>query len=786
MTSPCPVGLVSSLAQPVALAGVRISGTVSGPVAELELVQRYVNTESVPIEAVYLFPLDAGSAVYGFSMKVGERVREGRVEEREKAFATYDDAMASGHGAALLDLERPDVFRASVGNILAGQTVEIRIRWATTLTAEGTGARLRVPLTVSPRYSPAEPGVVGETEAERLNPERWWNVPYGLSLSLDATWPGGLKSVESPSHPIRVENSTGGVRVSLTREDAPMDRDVVFVFEPLQVDRPVAVVGVDAQGRRHVAVSFRPSSASASRQALEVVFLVDCSGSMDGSSIDEARRALALSLRTLEAGDSFNIVRFGSTFTSWQPKAVPFDAGTLAAGTAYAQATQADLGGTEILGALKSVLESGGRERTRCVVLLTDGQVSNEDEVITLAKAHASTTRIYSFGIGAGVSEHLVRSLARVTRGACELVFPGERVEPKVLRQLGRVRTPVFDDVRLEWPGLSVEPAPATCPPVYLGDRLIVYGRVVSGRGASATLTVGGVSYATPFELELPVAGRAVASLWARTRIEQLEDGTVARRGSAQSRRSVDSGAEVRALALEYQLASSETSWVAVDVREGAQVSTEPVQLRRVPLAVTSGWGGGGPPPSGSHAPMAKSRMMASQAPPAPPGMAAPATTFGAPMEMMRMITRSAPAKKSSLLSRMFGSSKDDLGAERDMFEREEFAAADAAPSSPRGGRRDGAAPASLDLYDLLLAQEADGRFGMSAWAAAVTAKVATPSTGATSAVVITSFVLLLLQRRFGDRKDEWRAAAEKATRWLSAQSEAAPSASVLEGWLTP
>ena len=87
------------------------------------MTQRFVNRESQPIEAVYVFPLDEGAAVCGFEAMIDGRLVVGEVKEREEAFRIYDDAMERGDGAFLLDEERPDVFQASVGNLPPGKEV---------------------------------------------------------------------------------------------------------------------------------------------------------------------------------------------------------------------------------------------------------------------------------------------------------------------------------------------------------------------------------------------------------------------------------------------------------------------------------------------------------------------------------------------------------------------------------------------------------------------------------------------------------------------------------------
>ena len=207
-------------ARAVPLEGVKIEAVMRGPCVEVTVTQRYRNAEPDPIEAVYAFPLEEGAAVCGFAAKVGERLVRGHVEERDNAFEIYDDAMMEGHGAYLLDQERPDIFRASVGNLNPGQAVELQIRYVTLARREGEATRLQIPTTISPRYVPASSpkdvgeAEVGEPDAEVVNPERWPRVPYGLSLSVDVQT-AGLRRVESPSHPVRATLRDEGALVEL-------------------------------------------------------------------------------------------------------------------------------------------------------------------------------------------------------------------------------------------------------------------------------------------------------------------------------------------------------------------------------------------------------------------------------------------------------------------------------------------------------------------------------------------------------------------------------------------
>jgi Ca-activated chloride channel homolog len=599
-TATCRAGMfvLTDTHEAVPLAGVTIDAEIRSFYGRVVVAQRYVNTEKRPIEAVYVFPLEAGAAICAFEATIDGTLVVGEVHERDKAFDMYDDAMQAGHGAFLLDEERPDVFQASIGNLPPGKEVTVRLTYVTELSVDERRLRFVIPTTLSPRYAPIEDHTgVGCPDAQRLNPPVALSVPYGLSLSVRVAIPGGITCIESPSHPIAVKMAEREATVSLGQQDAALDRDFVLAIEAQALETPHAVVERDDTGTEAVAVAFAPAFETTSA-ASELIFLVDRSGSMQGTSIEEVRNALQLCLRSMTPGCRFNIVGFGSSYESLFAETRAYEQSSLDSATAHVAMMQANLGGTEILPALGSVLAAKPpSSMPRQVVIMTDGQVTNTDAVIALAAEHADTARIFTFGIGAGASHHLVRGLARAGGGTAEFIFPGERIEPKVLRQLSRLLSPALTNVRVEWSGGGVTQAPARVPPVFAGERLLVYGFVNGRRPSAVRLTADSPSGRLAFDVTVPdataVAGRTVCTLAARARIRELEEGSewLASRGSRQTDRK-ESGArrEIIALGLRYGLMSRETSFVAIERRE-TPVEGD-VQLRKVPIALTSGWGG--------------------------------------------------------------------------------------------------------------------------------------------------------------------------------------------------
>ncbi len=581
----------------VALRGVAVHAALVGLAQRTRVEQTFVNLEPVPVEAVYTFPLPEGAAVCAFEVVTGDRVLTGVVDDSDAAIERYESAVADGHAAYLAEQERPDVFTVRVGNLKPGQAATIRLTHVRPLEVVDGSIRVAFPTTLAPRYTTASgtDPLDAAIDGDALNPPHVLDVPYGLKITADVRLGRRVRGISSPTHAVTViGDDDDGYTVSLA--DAAMDREVVLSIDlAADVGTHVAVERCHDDAH-YLAVTFSPEfaeAADAPPAPAEVVFVVDCSGSMEGESIAQATAALELCLRTLNVGDTFNVCRFGSAFELMSPEPLPYTDATLDRAVDYVRRTGAYLGGTELLAPLEAVLRpppAAGRVRT--VVLLTDGQVTNEPAVLALARRHRGRNRIFPFGIGPAVSTFLVNGLARATGGAAEFVAPGERVETKVLRTFARVASPVATDVTVDWGGADVQTL-AELPPVFDGDVVGVFGRCAGKLPDRVTLRCRTAAGEQAWSAAVPTratAGDTVATMWARRAIQSLEEVNGVGRSARLSPGSREA-AEVVRLSRAFGLLSSLTTFVAVEHRSPAERNEGRPATRRVPVVVPAGWG---------------------------------------------------------------------------------------------------------------------------------------------------------------------------------------------------
>jgi Ca-activated chloride channel family protein len=589
-------GLIAVRGEPIPLEKVEIEGEVSGAYARVRLNQRYRNAESRPIEAIYTFPLPADATLVAFTLVSAGRRIESVVREREQAFREYDEAINSGHGAALIDQERPNVFTAQIGNLLPNEESVVELEYLQRVSIDEGTLRWMIPTLVAPRYIPGKTmgyrtahGRADPTDqvpdADRISPPIG-TPDYRLRIKLLFDLGEGVQ-VESPSHRIQIARADQRLRVTLEQSEVALDRDLILTVRGAEGAALCTVASHrDDQKPGFFALSVVPDlfEVSGPAKPQDVFFLLDTSGSMAGASITEARAALRLCLRQLREGDRFNAIAFNDRQLRFSAEPVPFTQKTLNEADRWIDLLQAD-GGTQLLPALMLALKS----RPEVLMLLTDGQVGNENEILAEVARAATLTRIYSFGIGTNVSDPLLRDLSRETAGAVELIHPGERIDDKVVSQFAKAIAPRVSNVSVSFHGVEVrELAPEKAAPLVEGEAWVLFGRYSSpGRGH---LELRGSRNGEPFLMKIPIelseeASRPyLAKLWAAERIRDLEASRVSgRRGDAIRKRILE-------LALEQGIASPYTSFVAIEERSGDRLATGQPQTRVVPVHPPAGW----------------------------------------------------------------------------------------------------------------------------------------------------------------------------------------------------
>ncbi|TDE26988.1 VWA domain-containing protein [Nonomuraea mesophila] len=574
------------------LESVDVAADISGLIAGVEVTQGFRNPFDVTLEATYVFPLPDRAAVTGFRMEADDRVVEGVLKERGQARADYDQALREGRRAAIAEEDRPDVFTIRVGNILPGERVSVRLTMSQPLPYEDGAATFRFPLVVAPRYIPGTPidgrpagdGAAPDTDAvpdaSRITPPvllPGFPDPVRLSLSARVDAAGlRLRDLASSLHVVEEEGQT--VRL---RPGERLDRDFILRMSfdastSLQLDG-----GTDGgtDGGRTFALTVVPPPLQSTRAPRDVVLLLDRSGSMGGWKMVCARRAAARIVDTLTSQDRFAVLTFDSVVEQAFEGLVEADDRNRYRAVEHLARVDAR-GGTEMLEPLQQAvaLLDGTSGRERVVVLVTDGQVGNEDQILERAGGALSAMRVHTVGIDRAVNAGFLGRLAGLGAGRCELVESEDRLDAAMEQIHRRIGAPLVTDLSIK--GLDVEPGTVTrLGSIFPGVPLRVFGRYREG----SSLTVRGMAADGPWEEQVQgveVDNPAIRAVWARTHLRELEDRYAMGEHDLEStivRTSLDTGVLCRF-----------TAYVAVDTRQVAEGGPEHRVIQ--PVEPPSGW----------------------------------------------------------------------------------------------------------------------------------------------------------------------------------------------------
>ena len=448
-----------------ALRHTTMEGRLDAALLTMEVVQTWRNDGSEDMEAVYTLPLPVDAVVLEVSARIGERRFQGRVVARDEAEAGYEDAVTEGDSAALVRRVAPGLYHLSLGNLRPGEEAEIRYRYADLPRWHQDHLRIALPTTLAPRYG--DPAAAGLQAHE--TPETSLEVTHPLDLRLRVHGPLARAVATCPTHPLHLDRD--GDDLILAIEGTVMDRDVVLELRLPQERHDLIQLARDGDG--YVALAaLHPHLSAGDRHARNLKIVIDCSGSMGGDAIAQARAGLNAVLDALEPDDHFNLIRFGSTVEPLFPHQVPARDPWLRQARALVEHLDADLGGTDLISALRTAYQSAGGEGPAEVILITDGEVWDDGTLTREAKT--SGQRIFPVGLGAAGAHDIVLDLARASGGQAEFVTPNEDLAAAIERQFHRLRAPRAQ-VHPHWPSHPTVEHPQAPVTAFDGDTLFLF-----------------------------------------------------------------------------------------------------------------------------------------------------------------------------------------------------------------------------------------------------------------------------------------------------------------------
>ncbi|WPD23995.1 MAG: marine proteobacterial sortase target protein [Candidatus Electrothrix scaldis] len=577
--------------------------SVTGILARAKVKQHFTNDSDQWLEALYVFPLPDESAVDHLEMRINDRIIIGKIQKREEARQTYEKAKKEGKKASLLSQLRPNIFTTAVANIGPGENVIIQIEYQQVIQRQNSVYSLRFPMVVGPRYTPNQSSIAdifsgnkGEEDQESYNlidqkiqkippntsqpppletlsvigPDEERVNPVALHVNLAAGMQ--LSRLNSLYHGITSEkNEEDIVDINFTGE-VKADRDFVLEWEAAPIQTPALSIFSEQLDDEHymLLMLMPPEQAQAEPLAREVIFILDTSGSMGGESIRQAKKALLMAVERMRPQDRFNVIEFNSNARALFRRSKSGSQKNRAQAIDFIEELKAQ-GGTEIREALTLALDGKERhERIRQIVFLTDGSVSNEQELFTLINNQLGDSRLFTVGIGSAPNSYFMTRAAAMGRGSYTFIGKLEEVQEKMTTLFAMLEQPALTQLHLTGAD-DFEILPSPLPDLYQGEPLTVLMKGSSNLGK--LLLSGQQGGVRPWQVTIDTTGlkerTGIAVLWARKKIRMLMDSLASGADSQQVEQAVTT------LALANHLVSRYTSLIAVEEQISRPGDTE-------------------------------------------------------------------------------------------------------------------------------------------------------------------------------------------------------------------
>ncbi|MGA7903804.1 MAG: VIT domain-containing protein, partial [Terrimicrobiaceae bacterium] len=515
---------------------------VIGAAVDVEIDQVFHQSADRPLDVTYSFPLPSKAAVYRCEMIVNGRTIRAKVVEQEAAREIARRKRAEGRRTALVEMERGNLFTLSLGNVQPDDVIVIRFAYFEELDAWKDELALQIPFSPGVRYIPGEPlfrtnsgkGATDDTDqvpdASRISPPRIDEMhPDAARLSLSGKLDArdvDLCSISSPTHATAVRPKDNAFEIFLPMNAAVPDRD--FVLRWRRAARPnllsAAWISSDQEANYALVQLRAPDEVPGNREGVDIYFLVDRSGSMSGEKWAKTAEALIAFVNAAAQRDRVWITFFESDYQDFAEKPLERDA-LLRDPNFQSLAKLGTDGGTELLPALRHVLTIEQRfstQRRSHVVLITDGQVGNEEAVLQAVSGHAFPA--HCFGIDHAVNEAFLRQLAGQQRGTCVFLTPNDDLVRPIAILGSRLSRPALTDLTLNggW-----ELADTDLPDIHAGQ--VVFASIRAASRSSKIDVAGKDAAGRPVTLALET--QAVETdlprlIWMKHRIDSLlQDG---------------------------------------------------------------------------------------------------------------------------------------------------------------------------------------------------------------------------------------------------------------------
>ena len=574
---------------------------VQGLLTTTTVKQYFINPSNTWMEAIYLFPLPDKSAVDFLRMKIGERFIEGEIQEKVEAEKIYEKAKKNGNKASLVSSSRANIFKTKVANIAPGEMIIIEIRYHDIITLKNDIYSLRIPTVINHRYTHSKKVQEGDiiSEAAELNPEIHSPInlsldftvnPYSISIDLNTGF--DITIPESAFHSISVDSvSSSHHQITLADGKIPSTRDFVLNFSPIKSPEPyIEIYGEDIGRDLYLYGLINPQIEQQDLTLMDktaITIVADVSGSMMGNSLRQMQGALIAFINQLPEHHYINIIAFDDRHYKLFNVAEPATESTKQLALKFVHDMEADNGTNMLPPIYEAILEKPPLFMKQQVVLMTDGSIDYEKEIMAIIHEHIGDKRFHVVGIGSAPNSFLIKGMAKAGRGS--YLYVDGNFKEKIKELLFKINRPVLEDLSIEMIRKH-DILPKKLPDILADEPITFFMKIPDARMVDLIkpFSIRGNKRNTEWKFSVAPdqiqKGKNLDQLWAREKVADLSF-----RYTIGSMDVMEYEQQVRDLGLTHNLITKFTSLVAVDQVTSYDKSS-PLLSHQIPQNIPDGW----------------------------------------------------------------------------------------------------------------------------------------------------------------------------------------------------
>jgi Ca-activated chloride channel family protein len=552
----------------------KVQINITGAIARVKVIQKFHNPTNDWREGVYVFPLPDDAAVDHMHMKIGQRIVVGKIQEKSQAKKTYEKAKNEGKSTSLVVQQRPNIFTTNVANIAPHSDIEITIEYQQSVLHRDEKFSLRFPMVVGPRYIPSVKSVpdAKEITPEIQNPKDGLINPIDIEVNMALGY--RASQIHATHHQVDVnEVSENRYQVTFNKKEYA-NKDFILTWKAKNGMTPQAafftekkdnsiygLLMVNPPQKEFIKKLHRPR---------EVIFVIDSSGSMSGTSMPQAKNAVSMALKKLKPTDKFNIIDFDNEFFPMAKHAIKVTDENILDAQNFVRRLDAD-GGTEAYPALKYAFDSqedtpSSKEYLRQIIFITDGDIGNENQMFNLIKSRLGNNRLFTVGIGSAPNSHFMKKASEYGRGSFVFIGNLKEVQEKMNILYKKISVPALTDIKIHIPDwIDASFAPKVIPDLYEGEQIVVAMKLNKLPKTDVLISgkVGKDDWSTKMTLTQLDDTSGVSVLWARKKIDDFMAMLRHSNLSETNKKSIKES--IVELGLMHHLVTKYTSLVAVD-----------------------------------------------------------------------------------------------------------------------------------------------------------------------------------------------------------------------------